>query len=115
MFKNALVGVDGSPFGRDAVALASRLLADGGTPDAGARPPRRACTRCTRSPPGSSDEEHAASEKLLLDERERAGVEAELHQRRRRLAGRGPCTSRPRSGGPTCWSWAPPTAACSDG
>ena len=24
MFKNALVGVDGSPFGRDAVALASR-------------------------------------------------------------------------------------------
>ena len=39
MFRNALVGVDGSPFGRDAVALASRLLADGGQPDARPRPP----------------------------------------------------------------------------
>lgn len=30
MFKNVLVGVDGRPNGRDAIALADRLLADGG-------------------------------------------------------------------------------------
>jgi nucleotide-binding universal stress UspA family protein len=77
MFKNALVGVDGSPFGRDAVALASRLLADGAGltlahVHQGRLHPLHAVT------PGLVDEERAASEKLLLDERERAGVEAEL-------------------------------------
>jgi len=77
MFENALVGVDGSPFGRDAVALASRLLADGGRltlvhVHPGLLHPFHAVT------PGFLDEEREASEKLLLQERERAGVEAEL-------------------------------------
>jgi nucleotide-binding universal stress UspA family protein len=77
MFNNALVGVDGSPFGHDAVALASRLLADGGSltlvhVHQGRLNPLHAVT------PGLVDEERAASEKLLLDERQHAGVEAEL-------------------------------------
>ncbi len=77
MFKYALVGVDGGPFGRDAVALAARLLADGGSLTLvhvyqGRLQPLHAVT------PGLVDEKRAASEKLLLDERDRAGVEAEL-------------------------------------
>jgi nucleotide-binding universal stress UspA family protein len=77
MFKNALVGVDGSSSGQDAVALASRLLDDGGQLTLvhvthGRLHPLRSLT------PGDADEERAASEKLLQEERDRAGVQAEL-------------------------------------
>ena len=77
MFKNALVGVDGSSSGQDAVALASRLLDDGGRLTLvhvthGRLHPLKALT------PGYADQERAASEKLLQGEREHAGVQAEL-------------------------------------
>ena len=77
MFKNVLVGIDGKPNGRDAIALASRLLDDGG--------------RMTLAHVHSADlrvfqaigpellaEEAASSEELLRHERAEAGVEAEL-------------------------------------
>jgi nucleotide-binding universal stress UspA family protein len=77
MFNNAIVGVDGSPFGHDAVALASRLLAGDGRltlvhVHQGSLHPLHVVS------PGLLDEEKKASEKLLLGERERAGVEAHL-------------------------------------
>ncbi len=77
MFKNVLVGIDGKPNGRDAVALASRLLADDG--------------KMTLAHVHSADlrvfqaigpellaEEAASSEELLRHERAEAGVEADL-------------------------------------
>ena len=75
MFNNVLVGVDGSSFGQDAVALAGRLLADGGRltlvhVHQGRLHPLHAIT------PGLLDEESAASEKLLREERERAASSA---------------------------------------
>ena len=77
MFENVLVGVDGSSYGRDAIALAPGCSGDGGRltlvhVHQGRLHPLHAVT------PGLVAEERAASEKLLLDERERAGVEAEL-------------------------------------
>ena len=77
MFKNVLVGVDGSPNGRDAVALASQLLdADGKLTlahvHAGALHPLYAVT------PGLLSEEQAGSEQLLEQERAASSVEAEL-------------------------------------
>jgi nucleotide-binding universal stress UspA family protein len=77
MFKNALVGVDGRPYGRDAIALASRLA----DPDAkltlahvhsGNVHPLHAIT------PGLVAEEREASGKLLEQERAATEVEAEL-------------------------------------
>lgn len=77
MFKNVLVGVDGRPNGRDAVALAS-LLTD---PDgkltlahihAGELHPSHVVT------PGMVREEREASEKLLEAECAVAGISAEL-------------------------------------
>jgi nucleotide-binding universal stress UspA family protein len=77
MFKNVLVGIDGKPNGRDAIALASRLLDDDG--------------RMTLAHVHSADlrvfaaigpellaEEAASSKELLQHERAEAGVEAEL-------------------------------------
>jgi len=77
MFKNVLVGIDGKPNGRDAIALASRLLDDGG--------------RITLAHVHSADlhvfqaigpellaEEVVSSEDLLRHERAEAGVDAEL-------------------------------------
>jgi nucleotide-binding universal stress UspA family protein len=77
MFKNVLVGIDGSSNGHDAVALASRLTAsDGKLTLAHIRPgelhPLHAVT------PGRLEEERVASEELLKDERANAEVEAEL-------------------------------------
>jgi nucleotide-binding universal stress UspA family protein len=77
MFKNVLVGVDGRPNGRDAVALASRLAdPDGKLTLAHIHPgelrPSHAVT------PGMVREERAASEKLLEAERARAEITAEL-------------------------------------
>jgi nucleotide-binding universal stress UspA family protein len=77
MFKNVLVGVDGKPNGRDAVALASRLTdLDGRLTLAHIHPgelhPSHAVT------PGMIREERGASEKLLEAERAAAGISAEL-------------------------------------
>ena len=77
MFENVLVGVDGRPNGRDAIALASRLTQPDGKltlahVHSGELRPTRAVT------PGAVREEREASEKLLEGERAAAAVEAEL-------------------------------------
>ena len=77
MFKNVLVGVDGRPNGRDAIALARHLLdADGKLTlahvRAGALHPSHAIT------PGMLAEERKAAEELLERERVEADVEASL-------------------------------------
>ena len=77
MFENVIVGVDGRPNGRDAIALASRLLgADGKLTLAnihgGATNPMHAST------PRRLTEEDAASHELLERERASAEVQAEL-------------------------------------
>jgi nucleotide-binding universal stress UspA family protein len=66
MFRNVLVGVDGRPFGRDAVALARRL----GEPDA------RLTLAFVQA--DSLTENVEDSTKLLQEERRAAGIEAEL-------------------------------------
>lgn len=77
MFKNVLAGVDGGPNGRDAVALASRLLDPDGKltlahVHSGELHPLHAIT------PGLLAEERRASAKLLEGERAAAGIDAEL-------------------------------------
>jgi nucleotide-binding universal stress UspA family protein len=77
MFQNAIVGVDGRPNGRDAIALAVRLLADGGrltlaNVHGGASNPVHAST------PGRLTKEKEASHALLERERTEADVQAEL-------------------------------------
>ncbi len=77
MFENVIVGVDGRPNGRDAIALAMRLLADGGkltlaNIHGGATNPVHAST------PGRLTEEKEASHALLERERAEAEVQAEL-------------------------------------
>ena len=77
MFKNALVGVDGRPSGRDAITLASRLTdPDGKLTLAHVQPgnvhPLHAIT------PGLVAEEREASGRLLEQERVAADVQAEL-------------------------------------
>jgi nucleotide-binding universal stress UspA family protein len=77
MFKNVLVGVDGSPNSRDALALATRLAdPEGKLTLAHVHPgelhPLHAVT------PGLLAEERDQSEKLLEHERAEADVEAEL-------------------------------------
>ncbi|HUN79323.1 MAG TPA: universal stress protein [Solirubrobacteraceae bacterium] len=77
MFKNVLVGVDGRPGGRDAVALAARLLAPAGGltlahVHSGELRPAHAAT------PRMVGEERDASRELLERERDAAGVDAEL-------------------------------------
>jgi nucleotide-binding universal stress UspA family protein len=76
MFKRVLVGVDGTPRGRDAIALASRLLDREGAltlahvRSGPANPPRALM-------PQVFSEERLASEQLLEQEREQAGVNAD--------------------------------------
>jgi nucleotide-binding universal stress UspA family protein len=77
MFKNVIVGVDGRPNGRDAIALASRLLDPTGKltlahVHSGQVHPLHAIT------PGLVAEERAASQKLLAAELAAADVDAEL-------------------------------------
>ncbi|MGH2913205.1 MAG: universal stress protein [Solirubrobacteraceae bacterium] len=77
MFKNVLVGVDGRPNGRDAIALASRLTDPDGKltlahVHSGPLHPSHAVT------PGLLKEESEASHKLLEQERAAADVTAEL-------------------------------------
>ena len=77
MFKNVLVGVDGRPSGRDAIALASQLTNPDGKltlahVHSGNLRPSHAIS------PGLVREEREASHKLLERERTEAGVRAEL-------------------------------------
>ncbi len=77
MFKNVLVGVDGRPAGRDAIALASHLVAADGKltlahVHSGELRPTRAVT------PGLVEAEREGSHRLLEAERAAAGVEAGL-------------------------------------
>jgi nucleotide-binding universal stress UspA family protein len=77
VFEKAIVGVDGRPSGRDAIALASRLVSPQGglvlaNVHAGELRPGDAVT------PGRAPEEREASHELLERERAEAGVEAEL-------------------------------------
>lgn len=77
MFRNALVGVDGRPNGRDAIELARHLLAaDGKLTLAHVRDGAR--RRSHAVTPGPLEEERTASEELLERERAEADVEAEL-------------------------------------
>lgn len=77
MFQNVIVGVDGRTNGRDGIALAMRLLADGGkltlaNIHGGATNPLHAST------PGRLTEERDASHALLERERTEADAQAEL-------------------------------------
>jgi nucleotide-binding universal stress UspA family protein len=77
MFKNVLVGVDGRPNGRDAIALASRLTDPAGNLSLAhvhvdVLSPSHAIT------PGLLVDERERSHKLLEDERAAAGVKADL-------------------------------------
>jgi nucleotide-binding universal stress UspA family protein len=66
MFKNVLVGVDGSPNGQDAIQLADRLKGPGG---------KLTLAYVHR---GDVQEQHDGAQKLLEAERETGGVQAEL-------------------------------------
>ncbi|MFZ2049994.1 MAG: universal stress protein [Solirubrobacteraceae bacterium] len=77
MFNNVLVGVDGRPIGRDAIALASRLIDPDGKltlahVHSGPMRPTHAVT------PGLLREEREASAKLLERERAASEINAEL-------------------------------------
>lgn len=77
MFKNVLVGVDGRPSGRDAVALASRLTDPSGKltlahVHSGELHPSHIVT------PALAREERTASQRLLETERAACDVQAEL-------------------------------------
>ncbi len=77
MFKNVLVGIDGRSNGRDAIALAARLLGAEGEltlahVHSDEHPPLNAAT------PGLLAEERKASASLLERERDAAGVDARL-------------------------------------
>jgi len=77
MFKNVLVGVEGGPHGRDALALASRLVDDAGKLTlvnvfSGSTRPIDAVT------PGMVEEDRARARALLEQEREAAPEGAEL-------------------------------------
>lgn len=88
MFENVLVGVDGRPSGRDAIALASCLMDAGGQltlahVHGGELSPMHAIT------PGLIAREREASEQLLERERAAAAVRAELVSIVAMSAGRG--------------------------
>jgi nucleotide-binding universal stress UspA family protein len=77
MFKNVLVGVEGGPHGRDAIALAKRLAQPAGKLTlvnvfSGSTRPIDAVT------PGMVAEDRERAEKLLGDERAATSVEGEL-------------------------------------
>jgi nucleotide-binding universal stress UspA family protein len=77
MFGNVLVGVDGSPNGRDAIALASRLTAPGGRVTL-AHVHSGALRATTAVTPGLAQDEAVASMELLEQERAATGIQAEL-------------------------------------
>jgi nucleotide-binding universal stress UspA family protein len=77
MFNNVLAGVEGGPHGRDAIALASRLVEAGGKLTlvnvfSGVSRPIDAVT------PGMVEEDRSRARALLESARDGAGVEAEL-------------------------------------
>jgi nucleotide-binding universal stress UspA family protein len=77
MFKNVLVGVDGRPNGRDAIALARQLSEPDGTITlAHVRGGKLHLSHAIA--PGTLDDGRAASQELLERERADAGVDAEL-------------------------------------
>ena len=77
MFTNVLVGVDGRPGGRDAIALASRLIGpDGKLTLVHAHGGELRLSHAIS--PGAVREERAASQELLEQERAAAEVSAEL-------------------------------------
>jgi nucleotide-binding universal stress UspA family protein len=77
MFENVLVGVDGRAGGRDAIALAERLLGSGGQLTLGHV--RGGVLHSMRAATAALvEEESGASEKLLDEERAAAGVEADV-------------------------------------
>ena len=89
MFKNVLVGVDGRGGGRDAIALARRLV-DGSEGKLTLAHVRRGATNPYHAVvPGLLDEEYDASVKLLENERDAAAVAAELVSVVSPSAGRG--------------------------
>jgi len=77
MFKNVLVGIDGRSNGRDAIALASRLLNDDGKMTL-AHVHSADLRAFAAIGPELLAEEAASSKELLAHERAEAGVEAEL-------------------------------------
>jgi nucleotide-binding universal stress UspA family protein len=78
MFRNVLVGVDGRGGGRDAIALARKLV-DAGEGKLTLAHVRQGATNPYHAVvPGLIDEERDASVKLLEKEREHADVQAEL-------------------------------------
>lgn len=79
MFKNVLVGVDGGPTGRDAIALASRL-ADPAAKLTLAHVRGRATQPLPSFTSGSPIADHEGSQLLLEETRDDSGVEADLVQ-----------------------------------
>jgi nucleotide-binding universal stress UspA family protein len=77
MFKNVLVGVDGTPHGRDAIALARRLMDPVGRLTL-VNVHNDLLSALHAAAPGAISTEHEASRGLLEQERAAAGVEAEL-------------------------------------
>ncbi len=77
MFRNVLVGVDGSANGRDAIALSRQLTDPEGTITL-AHVHRGELAPLKTMQPGLQKAERDASSKLLADERAATGVEAEL-------------------------------------
>ncbi len=77
MFKNVLVGIEGGPHGRDAIALGKRLCEPGGKLTlvhvfSGATRPIDAVT------PGMVEEDRKRARKLLDDERRASSTDADL-------------------------------------
>jgi len=77
MFKNVIVGVDGRPNGRDAIALGARLVAPGAKLTLAHIHPG-ALRPVHASIPGMLTEEREESHELLQRERAASGVTAEL-------------------------------------
>jgi nucleotide-binding universal stress UspA family protein len=77
MFKNVLVGIDGRANGRDAIALASRLLGDDGKMTL-AHVHSADLRAFNAIGPDLVREEAENSQEILRHERDEAGVEAEL-------------------------------------
>jgi nucleotide-binding universal stress UspA family protein len=93
MFKNVLVGVDGRPNGRDAVALATRLLADDGRLTL-VHVRSEAPHTARDSVPGHAGDAEQESMALLQGERDATEVQAELlaYQRKADLIVVGSCS-----------------------
>ncbi len=99
MFENVIVGVDGRPNGRDAIALAGRMVDPAGKLVL-ANVHEGGANLVNAVTPGMLTGEHKESYELLERERALADVQAELVSYASPSPGRG-CTASPRSGRPT--------------